>query len=86
MCSRMRGLARTQSAVCRCSATVSPIDLDGDGAEAREAASFIVSDVMAKITTDGDQFEAHHMCFTQRQLFEHFVSDGQIGDVDATRI
>jgi hypothetical protein len=35
---------------------------------------------------NGDQFEAHHMCFTQRQLFEHFVSDGRIGDVDATRI
>jgi hypothetical protein len=29
---------------------------------------------------NGDQFEAHHMCFTQRQLFEHFVSDGRIGD------
>lgn len=28
---------------------------------------------------DGDQFEAHHMCFTQRQLFEHFTSDGRIG-------
>jgi hypothetical protein len=27
-----------------------------------------------------------HMCFAQRQLFEHFVSDGRIGDVDATRI
>ena len=34
---------------------------------------------------DGDQFEAHHMCFTQRQLFEHFVSDGRIGDVDDER-
>jgi len=30
------GLARTQRAVCRCSATASPIDLDGEGAEARE--------------------------------------------------
>jgi hypothetical protein len=29
---------------------------------------------------NGDQFEAHHMCFTQRQLFEHFVSDGRIDD------
>jgi hypothetical protein len=28
---------------------------------------------------NGDQFEAHHMCFTQRQLFEHLVSDGWIG-------
>jgi len=35
---------------------------------------------------NGDQFEAHHMCFTQRQPFEHVVSDGRIGDVDATRI
>src|ERR1700726_4663753 len=34
---------------------------------------------------NGDQFEAHHMCFTQRQLFEHFVSDGRIGDVDDER-
>ena len=25
------------------------------------------------------------MCFTQRQLFEHFVSDGRIGDVDDER-
>jgi hypothetical protein len=32
-----------------------------------------------------DQFEAHHMCFTQRKLFEHFVSDGWIGDVDDER-
>ncbi len=35
--------------------------------------------------TNGDQFEAHHMCFTQRQLFEHFVSDRRIGDVDDER-
>src|ERR1700741_4367799 len=34
---------------------------------------------------NGDQFEAHHMCFAQRQLFEHFVSDGRIGDVDDER-
>jgi hypothetical protein len=34
---------------------------------------------------NGDQFEAHHMCFTQRQLFDHFVSDGRIGDVDDER-
>src|SRR6516164_2449543 len=32
--------------------------------------------------TNGDQFEAHHLRFTQRQLFEHFVSDRRIGDVD----
>jgi hypothetical protein len=25
------------------------------------------------------------MCFTQRQLFEHFVSDGRIGGVDDER-
>src|SRR5262249_16538297 len=35
--------------------------------------------------TNWDQFEAHHMCFTQGQLFEHFVSDRRIGDVDDER-
>src|SRR6476659_7211590 len=34
---------------------------------------------------NGDQFEARHMCFAQRQLFEHFVSDGRIGNVDDER-
>ena len=34
---------------------------------------------------NGNQFEAHHMCFAQRQLFEHFVSDGRIGGVDDER-
>ena len=34
---------------------------------------------------DGDQFEAHHTRFAQRQLFEHFVSGGRIGDVDDER-
>lgn len=31
---------------------------------------------------NGDQLEAHYVRFTQRQLFEHFVGDGRIGDVD----
>lgn len=34
---------------------------------------------------NGDQFEAHHVCFAQGQLFEHVVSDGRIGDVDDER-
>ncbi len=40
-CSRMRRLARTQRAVCRCSATASPIDLDGDGAEPSRPTSVV---------------------------------------------
>src|SRR5262245_32696312 len=31
---------------------------------------------------NGNQFKAHHMGFAERQLFEHFVSDRRIGDVE----
>src|SRR6188474_3401727 len=33
---------------------------------------------------NGDRFEAHHMCFTQRQLFEYFASDWR-QDIDTAR-
>jgi hypothetical protein len=29
--------------------------------------------------------KAHHLCFTQRQIFEHPLSDRRIGDVDDER-
>ncbi|MDQ0561234.1 quinol monooxygenase YgiN [Rhizobium mesoamericanum] len=34
---------------------------------------------------NGDQFEAHHLCSPQWELFEHFVSDGRCGDIHDER-